>query len=823
MAHRSEEQQKFIDLMKKYRETIYFMLHFIPDDAKRNLEAQKILNQFIFHYFLQVSIRKKEEMMEKLKSSTPASHDFHDEVMKTLDPAVDDPADSFRFFRSANPDAPKQPEIPNQIITAIYNTLDSIQWSFDDSNEQGVISPRTLGEIALGSSDRKQRGVYYTPPKLVNKIASSAIEKYLLKKLFPAEEKPDISLESFPNLREDPAKKDRIYQLISELTILDPSAGSGEFLVSAHDFLFDLTKKILFNDSSQAVQPKQDLQLASEIYDKNIFGVELDECTVENCKLRIWVSLLRYINKVEDIRLFPKLNSLMAGNSLLGYDFRDAHREPFFKGTEFGTYLHDMLEKNSEYLQEWEIKQFMTKQKILHWIKAFPKPFNRGWGFKIILGNPPWGSHFSEIEKVIYRNLYLRETRMDLFFLFLVRSTFLLTDDGVLSFLVPDILLHKNYPKTRYFLLSHFRILSLEHVGLKFDQVIMYAAVFTGQREQDEIKRDFHEMLLVRQLPDLTIHASRVPQNLFHEMPDYKFNLDLTLERWRTLKNIQNRGMPLKEILSCHEGIHSGNVRNKIFTTDSSVPHARPLIFGRGEVQRYHITWQGRYVRYDPALVDKTRGEYAGFGKPEYFEMPKLLICRTGYQIKAALDRNSFYVSNNLFTCTLKDKIWSLEYLLGVINSTLMTFFFHLIHPRGKQIYAEIKISHLNQFPIPKPTPFERKVIVLVVKILIFLKEIEETDLFNFFDWEILDPLIYELYFQRLLEPAKYRPAFMTGLNDIFQEFKMNDENINLTLILDAKERILFDHAMNEAKEKILNLRQVQIIQEFLSSMFRNS
>ena len=87
-----------------------------------------------------------------------------------------------------------------------------------------------------------------------------------------------------------------------------------------------------------------------------------------------------------------------------------------------------------------------------------------------------------------------------------------------------------------------------------------------------------------------------------------------------------------------------------------------------------------------------------------WFTQPKLIIVRTGEQFTTAIDREHFYLSNNLFSSFRKeDSVLdvSYEYLCCLLNSRLLQRFLRIrIAPRFGSLYVETKIKHLDLLPI---------------------------------------------------------------------------------------------------------------------------
>jgi hypothetical protein len=79
-----------------------------------------------------------------------------------------------------------------------------------------------------------------------------------------------------------------------------------------------------------------------------------------------------------------------------------------------------------------------------------------------------------------------------------------------------------------------------------------------------------------------------------------------------------------------------------------------------------------------------------------------LLVRRTGDSVTAAVDEAGRYASNNFFllvptrACHL-----SLDGLCALLNSRFMTWLFRTIEPREGRAFAELKVKHLVEFPLP--------------------------------------------------------------------------------------------------------------------------
>ncbi|MFX0186296.1 MAG: class I SAM-dependent DNA methyltransferase [Candidatus Hodarchaeota archaeon] len=119
----------------------------------------------------------------------------------------------------------------------------------------------------------KKEGVYYTNKQISNFIFSEALILFLNKKLG---ENILIKIEDIFKLNS--LLKNQIYEILINTTICDPSCGSGVFLLSAIDLVYNLLKKI---------NPQLDSHIKTQIL-KNIYGFDINEYAIKLCLLKLF-------------------------------------------------------------------------------------------------------------------------------------------------------------------------------------------------------------------------------------------------------------------------------------------------------------------------------------------------------------------------------------------------------------------------------------------------------------------------------------------------------------------------------------------------------
>ncbi len=146
-------------------------------------------------------------------------------------------------------------------------------------------------------SQRKTEGVYYTSSEVSDFIVSQALILFLNKKL---EEDKDIAIK-FENIEEilysSQDIKQKVYDILINTTICDPSCGSGVFLLIAAEVIFNLMKEI--NLQINIIDVKA-------IIIKNLYGFDINELSINLTMMK----LVSWMDTIEDNALVKVASSL---------------------------------------------------------------------------------------------------------------------------------------------------------------------------------------------------------------------------------------------------------------------------------------------------------------------------------------------------------------------------------------------------------------------------------------------------------------------------------------------------------------------------------
>jgi type II restriction/modification system DNA methylase subunit YeeA len=131
------------------------------------------------------------------------------------------------------------------------------------------------------------------------------------------------------------------------LKIVDPACGSGAFLNQALNFLLEEHKIIDDIIAELTNMPLRLFDVDKTILEKNLYGVDINEESIEIAKLSLW---LRTAQKGRKLSVLS--NNIKCGNSLID--------DPKVAG-----------------------------DKAFNWQEEFPEIMQNG-GFDVVIGNPPY-------------------------------------------------------------------------------------------------------------------------------------------------------------------------------------------------------------------------------------------------------------------------------------------------------------------------------------------------------------------------------------------------------------------------------------------------
>lgn len=294
-------------------------------------------------------------------------------------------------------------------------------------------------EIDKDQTKRKKDGVFYTPKYITKYIVDNTIGKLC------DEKKVELNIidEEYAKGRTN-RKKETLKQLDEKLqeyrnwllniAICDPACGSGAFLNQALEYLMEEHRYIDELESQLLGAGFKFPGVENHILENNIFGVDINDESIEIAKLSLWLRTAQRGRKLTSLN-----NNIKCGNSLIN--------DPIYAG-----------------------------EKAFNWKSEFPTVFKKG-GFDVIIGNPPYGAKLdNETQK--YLNKHYIQGGSETVISFLKLSHELLREFGVLGFIIPKSFSYSsNYVSIREFLIHDItEVVDCKKVWneVKLEQVIVH-------------------------------------------------------------------------------------------------------------------------------------------------------------------------------------------------------------------------------------------------------------------------------------------------------------------------------------------------------------
>lgn len=163
---------------------------------------------------------------------------------------------------------------------------------------------------------RKKDGVFYTPKYITKYIVENTVGKLCTEKkaeLQIVEEEYITDKKRQVKTKQALLDKLKTYQSwLLQLTICDPACGSGAFLNQALDFLITEHRYIDELQAKLLGVPMILSDIEKGILENNLFGVDLNEESVEIAKLSLWLRTAQPNRKLNDLN-----SNIKCGNSLI--------------------------------------------------------------------------------------------------------------------------------------------------------------------------------------------------------------------------------------------------------------------------------------------------------------------------------------------------------------------------------------------------------------------------------------------------------------------------------------------------------------------------
>ncbi len=546
---------------------------------------------------------------------------------------------------------------------------------FENSlNELDEIKAQIEGqEIDKTKTKRKKDGVFYTPKYITKYIVDNTVGKLCTDK------KVEFKISEEEYITDKKRNKTTIQNLAAKLsdyrnwllqiTICDPACGSGAFLNQALDFLINEHKYIdelqakLFGDAIVMSDVEQ------SILENNLFGVDINEESVEIAKLSLWLRTAQPNRKLNDLN-----NNIKCGNSL----------------------IDDVA---------------VAGDKAFNWQTSFPNVFDKG-GFDIIIGNPPYGVNFNEIEKKYLSNFDSLVPDFEIYIYFISLYKRILSKNGLLSYIFPNTFLSTLFGK-KYRLEIFNDVDVYQIIDLSNDVTFTDASVRTCIFSFKNTNIDYvSELLRINNFEFETVGKytkndilSEIENlsSLFFQNKDERAIID-KLQKNKILRDyfeVSQGYIPYRRSdLVKNFGDIEGNriVDERLWHSNSKIDENwKKEILGK-DINRYLYKISEGYIKYGKQV--------ASYVNPKFFEQERILIREiTSDKLFCVFVEESFYNNPSLINIINEKKILELKFAITLLNSKLIGWLHNKVSPKAnKGLFPKILINDVRNIPLVETT-----------------------------------------------------------------------------------------------------------------------
>ncbi|RLI82993.1 hypothetical protein DRP07_04235 [Archaeoglobales archaeon] len=696
------------------------------------------------------------------------------------------------------------------ILKKVVEFLNKFRFTHSEALEENgdFIDPEILGYIferAMTARDRKGTGAFYTPRAITTYIAKNTVIPYLIERIneYLKAQGSLVRVSSLEDVFDKIPPVDLYHiwkNVVEKIKVCDNACGSGAFLLAVANTLFDIHKR--FREATG--QTDSDFALKKRIL-KSIYGVDINPRAIEIARLRLWLWVAESLNP-QFVKPLPNLEyNLRVGNSLVGFidleklknievpineygdtrkfmdiiqllkekllEYREAHGREARKLKRDIEELRGIINTQLNRIFYGELiqrginipKEEFIKLKPFHWGLEFYEVFDlekpkEERGFDIIVGNPPYvasagrseiSMKIRELDKMIFRKIYsVAKGQFDLYTIFIERSILTLKKNGKFGYIIPDaILVRDNNYYIRNFIIRNTSIMQIIMVGKCFvgvenSNVILLLSrgyssknTFLGLYIDEEYPKNIE---IISSFPKSSgkVHINYLSQEDLNKLQNKEFLIRATPTIFKIFEFLDGVSYPLRELIEMKRGEELGK-RSSLISKERKNREYLPLIAGE-DFDRYELIKINKFIHVKHIFKDK-----------KFYKKGKLVFRQTSDRIRGTYDSLGVITLKSVYNVLPNDLDPKL--LLCILNSNLCSWFYLQTFGIYRKVFPQINQSTFRKIPIRPPhthSPF-----ITFAEYLLFLNKISKNrsareKINEFIDKNVIDSLVYELYFK---------------------------------------------------------------------------
>ncbi|GEM_PF-2812945 len=453
--------------------------------------------------------------------------------------------------------------------------------------------------------------------------------------------------------------------------------------------------------------------------------------------------------------------------------------------------------------------QKFLELKPFHWIMEYSEIFERG-GFNIIVENPPYKTkNISDLERKFYKLLYknILTGRLNLYSMFISRTTNLLNNNGIHGFITANSLITDDFTKKlRYFIIKNLKIIEIvdlmDRRGV-FEEILQGTCLLFVKKLQKEnndyttkICRTFNPITLKSNICEIGNVQAR---ELFNEDRNVLHSKPWVVSPYKTAYNIIKKLFKNRTLDYYGFKVQSGeirqadnNVKPYLIKYYDAEDNTFPVVRGRNiRMFCLDLSYERRdgwWYKRPNKIEERLHRDYVG-ASPRIVlqritarEQVQRLICAKISQndieknIRVYLENSANYILMSDEFIKDEDIIY---YIVGLLNSTLINWYFDYIN-----LTASVTPSDVEKLPIVLPPEYNKENYPIINNISALSREIEKMMKNESCNTEHLSKNEYLLNLYKKLNKYIYK---LYGLNDVEKKFVEDEFTFLLSSFHDNK------------------------------------
>ena len=354
--------------------------------------------------------------------------------------------------------------------------------------------------------------------------------------------------------------------------------------------------------------------------------------------------------------------------------------------------------------------------------------------YDFVIGNPPYNADLSNDEKNYCKTKYpnlSKSIKSEIFFV--IKSIDLLKPNGQLCLILPATILRVNhYSGLRKFIMEKCMIEKIIDMDRAFS-FVGYEMIILLLRKRNSRKNDVEIITDVKNLEQKQYTTHMLQHNFLEERNVISFHISNDIIP--LIQKIENNSVKLSSISKIRRGISLPSTDEQ-YLSNKIQPKSLKILRGR-DIGRYKIKPIQKYL-----IPNSKWDDFMAI-----CSSPKILVQNLAYRIVATYDENRM-VLDTLNILILNDEDFDHRYILAILNSQLMNFYFRYMITNKAALNIHLDSPYLGELPIRKNKKYQNKLVKLVNMAL--ESNGENTEILN-----ELNEMVFKIYDISLYERQK--------------------------------------------------------------------